>query len=365
METANTFVAKRAPIFLDKANIATSTVRKPAFLDYIQNARAVAILFIVAIHCYGILKPEFEPIILQRGTLLFMFISGFLFQYLSKRFEKKTYWYKKVQNILVPYVLVSLPILLIRFATHHHNPDITEVFPAFYTYSLPTQLIAYYVTGMHLVPFWFIPMICFYYLLAPVFVYLDRNRTVYYFLPVFMCLSLLVTRSSDLYRFHLAFIHYISIYLLGMFASRYHKRLLSITDMLWPILIGLTAAFLVLGTVFNQKEIRFIEQFLYCQKLLICWTIIYLLWKFNGKIMQNKFLSTNLTKLSNVSFALYFLHYYFLYFIDYLMQEDLLNWQPTFFNSTLIFAADLLFCFAAISVIKAVAGNKSKYFMGY
>lgn len=365
METANTFATKRSAIFLDKAKINAVVARKPVFLDYIQNARAIAILFIVAIHCYGILQPEFEPIFLQRGTLLFMFISGFLFQYLSKRFDKKVYWYKKVQNILVPYALISLPILFIRFATHHHNPDITEVFPDFYTYSLPTQLLAYYLTGMHLVPFWFIPMICFYYLLAPVFIYLDRNKLIYYFLPIFMCLSLIVTRSSELYRFHLAFIHYLSIYLLGMFASRYHKRLLSITDMLWPILLSLTVAFIVLGILFNQKEIRFIEQFLYCQKLLICWSIIYLLWKFNDKIMQNKVLSSNLTKLSNISFALYFIHYYLLYFIGYFTQTGALNWPPTFFNSTVIFIADLLFCFVVIAIVKAVAGKNSKYIMGY
>jgi len=364
MEIADTFIADRPTVFPNQTR-ATAAVRKPAFLDYIQNARAIAILFIVAIHCYGILRPEFEPIILQRGTLLFMFISGFLFQYLSKRFDKNTYWNKKFLNIIIPYVLISIPIIFIRFATHNHNPNITSVFADFYEYSLPTQIVAYYVTGMHLVPFWFIPMICFYYLLAPVFIYLDRNRKIYYFLPIFICLSLIITRSSELYRFHLAFIHYLSIYLLGMFASRYRKRLLSITDMLWPILLGLTLAFIILGILFTQTEIRFIEQFLYCQKILICWSIIYLLWKFNDRIMQNKLLSTKLTYLSNISFALYFIHYYYLYFIDYLVVNNLVYWPPTFINSTIIFITDLLFCFILIALIKTAAGKKSKYIMGY
>lgn len=364
MEITETLLADRSAVFRNSP-VATPTVRKPAFLDYIQNARAIAILFIVAIHCYGILRPEFEPIILQRGTLLFMFISGFLFQYLSKRFDKNTYWNKKFYNIIIPYFIISIPIIIIRFATNNHNPDITSVFPDFYSYSLPTQILAYYVTGMQLVPFWFIPMICFYYLLAPVFIYLDRNRIIYYFLPVFLCLSLIITRSSELYRFHLAFIHYLSIYLLGMFASRYHKRLLSITDMLWPILLGLTVAFIILGVVFTQVEIRFIEQFLYLQKLLLCWSIIYLLWKFNDKITRNKFLTSKLTFLSNISFAIYFIHYYLLYFIDYLVANNLVYWPPTFINSTIVFIADLVFCFVIIALVKTAMGKKSKYIMGY
>jgi len=365
MEIADTLAADRSAVVFRNATAAKSAIRKPAFLDYIQNARAIAILFIVAIHCYGVLQPEFEPIILQRGTLLFMFISGFLFQYLSKKFDKNIYWNKKFYNIIIPYVLISIPILIIRFATHNHNPHITTVFPDFYSYSLPTQVVAYYVTGMQLVPFWFIPMICFYYLLAPVFTYLDRNKKIYYFLPIFICVSLVITRSSELYRFHLAFVHYLSIYLLGMFASRYRKRLLSITDMLWPILLGSTLAFIILGVIFTQVEIRFIEQFLYCQKLLLCWSIIYLLWKFNDRIIQNKFITNKLNFLSNISFGIYFVHYYFLYFIDYLVANNLVYWPPTFLNSTIVFIADLLFCFFVIKLVKTAAGKKSKYIMGY
>ena len=344
---------------------ASEAAFKPPFLPYIHNFRAIAILFIVAIHCYSVLKPATEPIILQRGTLLFMFISGFLFQYLSRNFDKSIYWRKKFTNIFVPYFVVSLPIILIRVLANDNVQQMHILFSNFSNESVLTKTVDYYLTGMHLVPFWFIPMICFYYLLGPVFIKLDRDGRVYYLLPVFIGLSLAVTRSFDLYKIHLAFVHYLSIYLLGMFASRHHRKLLQLTDRVWPAVIFTAILAVAAGVVFNQQQIHYLEQFLYVQKLILCWTILYILWKLNTRITRKKFLLSNMTKLSDMSFGIFFLHYYFLYFINLKMINHEIYLAPNFTNFFLIICADIIFCIIILSIFKQLFGKKSRYLVGY
>jgi len=88
------------------------------FLSYIHSLRAMAILSIVAFHCIGLFATEplcwQEPLILSlasNGTMLFVFVAGFLFQHLSYKFEYRRYLKSKLQNVLLPYVFVSLPVI--------------------------------------------------------------------------------------------------------------------------------------------------------------------------------------------------------------------------------------------------------------
>ena len=294
-----------------------------------------------------------------------MFISGFLFQYLSRNFDKIIYWRKKFTNILIPYFAVSIPIILIRILANDDVQQMRVLFPNFTNESMGVKVIDYYLTGMHLVPFWFIPMICFYYLLGPLFIKLDRDGRIYYLLPVFIGLSLVVTRSSDLYKIHLAFIHYLSIYLLGMFASRHYQRLLQLTDRVWPAVIFTAILAIAAGVVFDQQQIHYLEQFLYVQKIILCWTILYILWKLDAKITEKKFLVNNMNKLSDMSFGIFFLHYYFLYFISARMAAGEIILTPTFTSFFLIICADIVFCIIILSVFKQLFGKKSRYLVGY
>ena len=78
---------------------------KREMLNYINVFRGLAILLIVAGHTmqFGtkgtwINDTAFE--ILTGGTALFIFISGFLFQHLSDKFEYKIYLKKKWINVV-------------------------------------------------------------------------------------------------------------------------------------------------------------------------------------------------------------------------------------------------------------------------
>lgn len=64
--------------------------QKSQFLPYIHNFRGVAILYIVAFHCLSsfgwgdnILEKRICNALVVYGTVLFVFIAGFLFQHLN------------------------------------------------------------------------------------------------------------------------------------------------------------------------------------------------------------------------------------------------------------------------------------------
>ena len=76
------------------------------FLPYIHNFRGIAILYIVAFHCWSsfgwgnhLLEKTVWNSLIVYGTVLFVFIAGFLFQHLNgrvnRRFDFKTYLKKK------------------------------------------------------------------------------------------------------------------------------------------------------------------------------------------------------------------------------------------------------------------------------
>ncbi|MFM7372426.1 MAG: acyltransferase, partial [Sphaerospermopsis kisseleviana] len=78
----------------------TSTESKPqslSFLHYIHNFRGLSILFIVATHVLAKLDwkddkaEKLANILIGDGTVFFVFIACFLFQFLSQKYKFKNY----------------------------------------------------------------------------------------------------------------------------------------------------------------------------------------------------------------------------------------------------------------------------------
>jgi peptidoglycan/LPS O-acetylase OafA/YrhL len=94
------------PISSAPSNVLLEKRQPSGFLPYIHNFRGIAILYIVAFHCWSSLgwgnhtleKAVWNSLVVY-GTVLFVFIAGFLFQHLNGRanrsFSYKTYLKKK------------------------------------------------------------------------------------------------------------------------------------------------------------------------------------------------------------------------------------------------------------------------------
>src|SRR5687767_4325167 len=149
------------------------------FLSYIHNLRGLAVLFIVGVHVRGYewqLDPDdqaydFFVALFDNGTVLFVFIAGFLFQHLTHhKFDFKHYFFQKIKVVILPYLIVSIPIIMLRLALGSSELSLPIGFDE---HPMAYRIFYFIITGVHMVPFWFIPMIFLIYLSAPVFHLLD------------------------------------------------------------------------------------------------------------------------------------------------------------------------------------------------
>ena len=88
--------------------------KKTKILNYINVFRGLAILLIIMGHTmqFGDSKSVINMLnceMICGGTALFIFISGFLFQHLSAKYEFKNYMSKKWTNVIMPYLVVAIP----------------------------------------------------------------------------------------------------------------------------------------------------------------------------------------------------------------------------------------------------------------
>lgn len=190
------------------------------FLPYIHTFRALAILFIVTGHAVdAFIWPDggdlerLLRIVFCNGSALFVFIAGYLFQHLSPRFEARNYYISKIKNVLIPYLLISIPAIVLFTTVMQRN----TVWDGFYQNPVWKQVVLFYLTGYHLAPLWFFPMITIFYVIAPALIKLDRNHYLYYMLPFFVVIWLLISRGSP----SQSFLHFLSVYVLGMACSRF------------------------------------------------------------------------------------------------------------------------------------------------
>lgn len=112
----------------------TQTSSGRRLLGHLHNFRGLAIAFIVATHCMSMFdwsdSPELRNVlarVVANGTIFFIFISGYLFHYLSHDFRALDYWLKKLRFVVLPYSLVSIPAILIFGIFFLHSYVITSV----------------------------------------------------------------------------------------------------------------------------------------------------------------------------------------------------------------------------------------------
>ena len=114
------------------------------FLSYIHSFRALAILSVVATHCICLfewdrIRWQYQLVLslISNGTLFFVFLAGFLLQYLSHKFEYGRYLKSKLRHVLLLFVIVSLPMIAVQSLTQsgtfdptsiHHSPTVVQNF---------------------------------------------------------------------------------------------------------------------------------------------------------------------------------------------------------------------------------------------
>lgn len=274
------------------------------FLSHIHNFRAYAIVGIVGAHSLHAFQWDdnsmvfdFFDTLFNQSSVLFFFIAGFMFQYLSGRFEKWDYWGKKVRYVILPYLLLSIPG--IYYYTTLGVQD--NVWHGFYDNPIYQQVFYFLITGKHLAPFWFVPTIALFYVIGPLLIKADRDRRIYFLLPIFMIISLFLGRDGHYGPLNKA-AYLFSVYLFGMFTSVYHDQMLALVKKYHWLLLALVVA-LIVGNLLIDGQDRYFQ---YVLKVLMCPLLLYY-FDCVESLVKNR-----LSYLAHISFGIFFIHAYVL-----------------------------------------------------
>ncbi len=295
---------------------------KKQLLNYINVFRALAILLILAGHTLqigdkGTLLNRLSVEIFTGGTALFIFISGFLFQHLSYKFEYKNYMVKKWKNVIVPYMITAIPGIILCFTIPqiYKNPfDGLNYF---------AQIGIFLTTGrVHNVPAWFIPMIVIFFILSYLLLYLEKKNILYKLLPILIAVTVLIPRGdiepewvSNLDYLHKyfaylkyvlsGFIHFTSMYVLGMYLSKYKEKI--------DILYDKRLILIFLMLVSTASDIYFNNINGTISKIFLTLIVLGYLKHYDEQIKSFEKINNALDVIAKYSFGLFFIHWYYFF----------------------------------------------------
>ena len=280
------------------------------------------------------------------AALLFVFISGFLFQHLSYKYETKTYFKKKFINVISPYLITSIPGIIICFFVHSINP--------FFELNKFIQIPIFLTTGwVHNPPTWYIPMTCMLFALAPILLSLEKKRIknfnmLYILLPLLLLITIVFPRTGvdnkllvyadysywQKYLLELnipfrGFVNLFSVYILGMFLSANKPMIKSLYNhRISLILIMLLIS--VVDIILNAKGIYHNTSL---SKIVLTLVVLGYLEHYDTQIIAHTRINHIADVIAKYSFAIFFIHRYIIRLLTILLPK--LNLQREIFISNI------------------------------
>jgi len=336
------------------------------FITSFHHFRGFAILIIIAAHVHvGSIESD-NPIftnLVSGSTALFVFISGYLFQYLQKnKFNYPLYLNRKFKYVILPYLICSIPAIIdIAISGNFH--------PLFGDVGVLEGSMLNILTGRHVTAYWYIPFAFLLFISAPIIVIFSQlnSKKQLLILSALSVLAIFAHRPiGGLNPFH-SFIYYIPFYLFGIY-SVVNKALIKKIGRfnLLFLLIALLLAYFqssIMGIVGSSHKDLFTfsgVDVMYIQKmslLLFIITSLPHLEHINAK---------PLSFFANISFSLYFIHGYVLVLLSKIsINSILLNHGLSDVTATLIKYTLVVIISSMLSVIIIkVLGDKSRYVIG-
>lgn len=323
-------------------------------LHYIQAMRALAIAVVVTTHCTALFPPgdwvrsDAVHFFFRHINVVFTFVSGFLFQFLIGKYRYESYLRTKVNNVLIPYLIVSFPALMIYVI----GLKPLEIDPEFGQHG-PLVLAAYMLaTGTHLGPLWFIPMISILFIASPVLKWIDDNPRRYLLIVPALALACVVGRSpADVNPIQNA-VFYLPVYLVGMAMSRIGPGGGADIAPSWSWLIPL-----VFVPAFIPSHIAGWDSCVFVTKILFCCGLVGLLSRYATSVPRW------VDDLGKASFGIFFVHGYAiaaLVMISVWRITGLTGMAGLLIYAVAVLGASL----ASVMVVKKLTGTWSRRIIG-
>ncbi len=300
------------------------------FFKSFEYLRGIAIVIIVAGHCFGISGWTFHSIpertianVISSGTSLFVFISGFLFhQVFYPRFHYTRFLLKKCTKVYLPYLFCASAALVLMFTTKDYFPDnfVGHSMSIWDRYVRPTLLSL--LTGGHFEPYWYVPFIMIIFICSPLFIrFIHLHRTTRILLTTCcLIISALVQRPENNIFVPQSVIFFTPIYMVGILCSMEKDWIYSFFagKILWLIAAVFGLAFLE-SLVYQGAGSYHSPAFAYngfdinlFQKLALCLLAMVALNRYEKS--ENFLLST----LAASSFAIFFIHGWIIWIIGHI-----------------------------------------------
>jgi surface polysaccharide O-acyltransferase-like enzyme len=304
----------------------SSPDRDIEFQSDIHRLRGVAILLIVATHCVTFFswnrhQTAFDLAhdLFDNSTLIFMFISGYLFHHTSARFQYGRYLKNKLRNVLAPYLIAAAPGIL--YVLLYDGAKLNALGLDGYPSAEKAGYLLVYGGAQLNYALWFVPVMCLYYLVSPILLRAFERPNGYSWLLLLIPLSVLMHRPSYSHGHNIALaLYFLSAYAIGMLCSKYHDKVVGVLDRRMPILVA--ASILVIVThlflsahhgnysvvslgAFDHRD-GWID-WLFIQKILVTFTLWAVLRRLSALRLRA------LDTLASASFTIYFLHLYVLF----------------------------------------------------
>lgn len=278
--------------------------KKRPFLVYMHYFRAWAIINVVFIHVWRsslCTSPEVERnvyilshTVFANSTIYFIFISGFLFYYLSVNFTVIRYYKGKFLNVILPYLLISVLFLVVQSVNRGEMLSLRE-----YAYLL--------VTGKAQFPYWYIPFVTLIFAVSPLF--LKVNDSLFRRITLLSCvLPLFGTRTGTEITVG-QYLYLMPSYLLGILLAKDIEGYMVLLRQYFLLILSVACIASVGVFVLyshNVQEMRYgmnaIYSVSYIQKIALTFLSILLFKRIEHRQIRI------LNMLATYSFAIYFLH---------------------------------------------------------
>lgn len=195
----------------------------PRRFHYLTNMRGLAIVYIVAVHCVDLFvwipdsyTPYLFPIFID-VSVMFVFLAGFLFEHTCAKQDDLHLAVSRIANVIVPYVVASIPAIMIYIEGLKAHPYLPE---SFFLQGEALQIVGFLLTGSHLGPLWFIPTIVVLYAVSPVLRRLVHSPIGLLALGALFGAALVLGRPVNNFGPLQLAVHFAPVYGLGMVFAR-------------------------------------------------------------------------------------------------------------------------------------------------
>lgn len=289
------------------------------------------------------------------STIYFIFISGFLFYYLSPKFTILRYYRNKLLNVMVPYVFMTSVVLIV----------LTEAFiePASSLSCSLKKILEVFVYGKAQTQYWYMPFIALVFIISPLLLKIPKK--IFFKISLIAGLLPLLGTRTGIHVSVGQYLYFFPVYLQGMCLAMHYPGCIAVLNRRKNIFIAIAIlASIVLFYLRGQERyvglINITESLYYIQKLSITFLVMIGFEKLEHRNIPI------LKSLATYSFAIYFTHLFVgnsfakQYYYHFFIESPFLIYPASIAYVIMVLFATLFGCMG----IKKMLGSKARYFIG-